>query len=94
VGDFHRRSETIVSDVSSDLATFHHFVGEQVAGGAELTPEECLHVWRVEHPTCDDLDESVAAVKRALAQADRGEGKCLDEFDRDFRVSRGVDSRR
>ena len=69
-----------------ELETFHRFIGQQLVDGTELSPEECLRVWRVEHPTADELNKSVAAVKRALAQAQRGEGKKLDDFDRDFRA--------
>lgn len=87
-------SETIMSGIPGELATFQHFIAEQLAGGAELTPEECLRVWRVEHPTHEDLIESVAAVKRGLAQAERGEGKRLDDFDRDFRASHGTAGKR
>ncbi len=83
-----------MSETPSDLATFHHFIAEQLADGAELTPEECLRVWRVEHPSQEDLNQSVAAVRRALAQAERGEGKVLDDFDRDFRASRGSAGKR
>ncbi len=79
-----------MSNVSGELATFHRFIGEQLAEGAELTPEECLRVWRVEHPSSRELDESVAAVRRALAQAEQGEGKRLEDFDRDFRARHGI----
>ena len=79
-----------MSDIPSELAAFHRFIEEQLAGGAELTPEECLRVWRVEHPNDEELEESVAAVERALAQTERGEGKRLGDFDRDFRARHGV----
>ncbi len=42
-------------------------------------------MWRAQHPSPEEIDESVASVKRALDQANRGEGKSLEEFDRDFR---------
>ena len=74
-----------MSDIRSDLATFHRFIAEQLAGGADLTPEECLRAWRAEHPAPEELQDSVAAIERALDQAARGEGKPLDHFDRDFR---------
>lgn len=66
---------------TSELDSFHHFIGEKLGnGGAALTPEECLELWRAEHPTDAELDASVAAVGRALEQAQRGEGKSLDTF--------------
>ncbi len=76
--------------IPSELATFHRFVADQLAEGPELTPEECLRVWRAEHPTTEELTGSVVAVKRALEQAQRGEGKSLDDFDRDFRARHGI----
>ena len=74
----------------SELETFHRFIGERLAAGLEPTPEECLRDWRVEHPVAAEFDESVAAVRRALGQAERGEGKRLDEFDREFRARHGI----
>lgn len=79
-----------MTGIPSELETFHRFVGDQLAEGADLTPEECLRVWRLEHPAGDELDASVAAVKRALDQAQRGQGKTVDDFDRDFRARHGI----
>lgn len=81
-----------MSDIPSELATFHRFVGEQLADGAALTPEECLRAWRIEHPTKEELGASGAAIQRALKQAEDGEGKRLADFDRDFRARHGIPS--
>lgn len=71
----------------SDLSEFVGFAQEQLdKDGAKLTPEEVLDLWRVEHPSADELSESVAAIQRAIEQADRGEGSTLDEFERTFRT--------
>ncbi len=76
----------MASELQDELADFHRFVAEQLDnGGARPSPEECLDMWRAVHPSPEELDESVASVKRALDQANRGEGKSLEEFDRDFR---------
>ena len=81
----------MASELQDELTAFHRFVGEQVTiVGARPSPEECLEMWRVLHPSPEELKESVAAVKRALDQADRGEGKTLQEFDRDFRNKYGI----
>lgn len=79
-----------MSTKASDLNEFHRFVGEQLDQGSELTPEDCLDLWRANHPSPEELKESVAAVKRALAQVDRGEGITLAEFDRRFRAKHVV----
>ena len=76
----------MASEIQDDLQAFHRFVGEQLAnGGASFSPEECLELWRAEHPTPADLADSVASVQRALEEADRGEGIPLEDFDREFR---------
>ena len=76
----------------TDLREFVEFATEQLGnGGSELTPEEVLDLWRAEHPTPAEFEESVAAIERALAEADRGEGLPLDEFDRQFRARHGID---
>lgn len=81
----------MAQDITSELADFHQFVASQLDnGGAGLSPEECLELWRAERPSSEELQDSVAAVKRALEQADRGEGKSLDEFDRDFRARHNI----
>ena len=81
----------MTSDMQHELAAFHHFVGEQLENSVERpTPEECLEMWRASHPSPEELEDSVVAVTRALDEADRGEGKTLEEFDRDFREKHGI----
>ncbi len=81
----------MASELQDELAAFHRFIGEQLDNsGARPSPEVCLAMWRGQHPSPDELEESVAAVKRALDQADRGEGKTLEEFDHDFRNKHGI----
>ena len=71
----------------TELREFIDFASEHLnETGSELTPEDVLDLWRGRHPLPDELSESVAAIERALAQADRGEGLSLDEFDRRFRA--------
>ena len=81
----------MASEIQDELAAFHRFVGEQLDnGGSRPSPEECLEIWRALHPSSEELEESVAAVKRAFDQAKRGEGKPLETFDRDFRTKHGI----
>jgi hypothetical protein len=73
-------------ETNNELADFHVFLGERLKnGGTHLSPEEALDEWRMLRPERDDLQASVAAVQRALEQAERGEGLSLEEFDRQFR---------
>lgn len=80
-----------MSSIVSDLEQFHRFIGERLASGKDrLTPEECLEVWRADHPSPDELVDSIAAVEVGLEQARRGEGIPLDDFVRHFRVEKGI----
>jgi hypothetical protein len=57
-----------------DAAAFHHFLGEQLhVGGEEKSPEELLALWRAEHPTPEQLQESVAALREAIADMEAGD---------------------
>ena len=75
----------MTSQMNHELADFHAFLGERLRSGDRVSPEEALGEWRVLRPAPDDVRESAAAVGRALAQAERGEGLSLEEFDRQFR---------
>jgi hypothetical protein len=56
-----------------DLEEFHRFVGQKLASGADdLSPEEALDEWRVLNPAPEALAESVAAIRRALADMRAG----------------------
>jgi hypothetical protein len=81
-------------DVMSELESFHQFLGTQLAnGGAALTPEECLDLWRAEHPPDDELQAGIQAVQEALADMEAGDvGQPLEEFLRDFRAQRHLPS--
>jgi hypothetical protein len=82
---------SMASELQNELAAFHRFVGEQLGNcGDQPSPEECLQLWRAQHPSPSERDATVTAVKRALDQADRGEGKNLEQFDRDFRDKHGI----
>lgn len=72
--------------IKTDLPEFVEFARAQVGnGGSRLTPEEVLDLWRAEHPLALEMAESVAAIRRAIGQADRGEGTSWEDFDRSFR---------
>lgn len=76
----------MATSCETDLPEFVEFAQTQLAnGGSKLTPEEVLDLWRAAHPSANELAQSVAAIERALEQADRGEGVPWEEFDRSFR---------
>lgn len=79
-----------MSSESTDLQQFHAFVARQIASGVRLTPEDCIDLWRANHPLPADLVDSLAAIEEGLAQSQRGEGIPLEEFVRQFREEKGI----
>lgn len=74
----------MATDPHSELAQFQQFVGQHVQSGTQLSPEEVLDLWRLEHP--QSLDDDAIAIRQALADFEAGElGTPLGEFEREFR---------
>lgn len=72
----------------TELEAFHRFVGQRLRQNGRIqTLDDCLDEWR-RHQS--ELEDSVAAIHRALRQLDAGEGTPLDEFDRQFRETHGM----
>ena len=62
----------------SDLKSFHAFVAEQLAnGGAHLSPEQVLALWR-------DRVDTIAAVNEGLHAVAERRTKPLHEYKNDF----------
>jgi hypothetical protein len=65
-------------------------VGQVLSSTPDLTPEEAIDLWRASHPQ-DDFEETVLALKEAIAELEAGEkGQPADEFLREFRAQRGL----
>lgn len=75
------------SDTRIELEAFHRFLEDQLSsGGCSLSPEECLDLWRAQHPLDERIDEDINAVKDALADMDAGDsGEPFDQFCDQFR---------
>jgi len=59
-----------------------------------MTPENPLGAWRSQNPPATDFDDTVAAVREALADMEAGDtGTPFEEFDRDFRLRHGLPPR-
>ena len=73
---------------TSELRQFYEFLGQQLrTGSAELSPEEALDVWRMQHHPSEDL----LAIQEALDDMERGDtGIPFEEFDREFRARHGI----
>ena len=63
-------------DTGRELEGFHRFIRDKLSAGAtDMMPEEVLDEWRVLHPASEELAESVAAIRAAVADmrgGDRG----------------------
>ncbi|MGD9647248.1 MAG: hypothetical protein AB7U73_16165 [Pirellulales bacterium] len=76
----------MAADSNSELAQFEQFIKLQVQTGRSISPEEALDLFRIEHPQPDDFDESVAALREALAEVDAGvQGVPVEDFVREHR---------
>jgi hypothetical protein len=77
------------ANVSSELHAFRQFLDAQIESGRDdLTPEESLRLWRAER---QEFEESVAAIREALAELDAGgKGTPLDEFVKEFRRQHNI----
>lgn len=69
--------------MSPELESFRRFVDQQIEGGhADRSPEEMVELWRQQQ----ELSESVAAVREALADMEAGDpGQPLAELVQRFR---------
>lgn len=76
------------------IDNFYQFATQQISnGGAELTMAELFDLWHVQNPTAEELAESVAAVKAALADMENGDtGRPFDEFTREMRIRHNIPS--
>jgi hypothetical protein len=76
----------MATSLTNELQEFHRFVAEKLAnGGAGLSPEEVVDEWRILHPNPEELTESAAVLRQALAEADRGAHAPVDRVIADIR---------
>lgn len=69
----------MATDVQNDLASFHKFVGEQLADpNIRISPEEALAQWR-------HLQTEIGAIQEGLKDVDEGRTIPLNQFLREFR---------
>jgi hypothetical protein len=71
----------------SELVSFQQFVTQQLAAGRDnMSPEEVIDLWRDDHPLPREPEETIAAVKEALADMAAGDrGRPIEEVDREIR---------
>ncbi len=62
-----------MSTDESELFQFNEFVtGKLQNDGADLTPEQCLELWRLQHP--GQYDQSVKSLQSAIDEMESGTG--------------------
>ena len=76
-----RRDKTMQSINSTTLASFHQFIGQQLASesASQISPELALAMWR-------ERQDSVAAIREGLADVDAGRSSPADEVIRELRA--------
>ena len=62
-----------MSTDKSELFRFNEFVlGKLQSDATDLTPEQCLELWRLMHPTEKQMDENVIAIQAAIDDMNKG----------------------
>jgi hypothetical protein len=81
-------------DTQTDLKGFRDFVTELLSsGGDDLSPEQCLDMWRISHPSDDLAAEDVAAVYASIEDFKRGErGRPAGQTTQELRKELGIQS--
>ena len=74
-------------DARVELEAFRRFLEQQLSdGGYSLSPEECLDLWRAQHPLDGQTWEDINAVKEALDDMEAGDlGEPFHQFSEEFR---------
>ncbi len=68
----------MATEITSELSSFHQFVGEQLEDGqTQLSPEQALVLWR-------ERFDTIESIRRGLTDIDCGRTKSRDEFVKDF----------
>jgi hypothetical protein len=74
-----------------DIQAFRAFIDEQLTGGGiSLTPADALGLWEIRNPSDEEREETLAAIRQGLRDADEGRVRPFEEFDREFRQKHGL----
>ena len=72
-GGFSNGANFMSADIKDDLKSFHDFVGKQLGnGGAQLTPEQVLALWR-------ERLNTIESVHRGLEDVEAGRTRPADQ---------------
>ncbi len=62
-----------MSTNESELHQFNQFVAGKLQHGADLTPEQCLHLWRAENPNSPEYEENIRVIQQSIDEMETGE---------------------
>lgn len=81
-----------MATVSEELDSFYQFAEGRLRSDATGETLDSLYAeWRICHPSPDELDTNVRAVRAALRDLDAGEiGRPIAEFIAEFRQRNGI----
>ena len=68
-----------MSVTSDELENFQRFALQKLQNGDAQSIEELFDLWRIEHPTPEEVSEIHAAIRQGLADIKAGRGRPADE---------------
>lgn len=85
----------MVPPLLDELRSFQAFLARKIEerDAETLSPEECLDLWRLEHPAPEEHEDAIQAIREGLKDIDEGRTMPFDDFDRAFRARNGMQSR-
>ncbi len=82
----------MATEPPTELTQFQQFVTRQIEKGhTSLTPEECLELWRIEHPSQQLAEDDLKAIKAAIIDLNNGDrGIPAEEFVNSLRAKHNL----
>lgn len=85
----------MATDRANDLRAFRDFAEAKLSnGGADLSLEEALDLWKYENAPDEEREETLRAIQRGLDDMHAGRTRPFEEFDREFRERHGLTPRK
>jgi hypothetical protein len=85
--EFLRGANIMSAGLQGELQSFQEFLARQLADGRDdMSPEEAVDRWRDMHSSPGQREDTIAAVREALADMIAGDlGRPIEEIDREVR---------
>ncbi|HEY2880997.1 MAG TPA: hypothetical protein VGJ15_01155 [Pirellulales bacterium] len=74
-------------ETENELLNFYAFIGQQIElKQGNMSPEDALDRWRDDHPVEEEDEDTIEALKEAIADYEAGDrGIPLEQFQKEFR---------